>query len=50
VHAVATWFADTYQNRVMTGVMAISSTHPNDVRLFTSVSGNHYINLCEIRK
>jgi len=34
----------------MTGVMAIDSTHPSDVRLFTSISGNHYINLCEIRK
>lgn len=34
----------------MTGVMAIDSTHPSDVRLFTSVSGNRWINLCEIRK
>jgi len=34
----------------MVGVMAIDSTRPSEVRLFTSVSGNHYINLCEIRK
>jgi len=34
----------------MTGVMAIDSTHPSDVRLFTSVSGNQWVNLCEIRK